>query len=139
MSELAVKVLTLAFHPSTNENEAVCAFLKARAMVPKNPDYNGFLRSGQNASTTKVVYVKEESAKKSGSWNLTIQTHKIPHLLSILHQFKSTPFYDLEVTSENWSAIGIIKITLTVFLSHSDSVLFGKYFDSVFDKVFKTK
>lgn len=108
-------------------------------MVPKNPDYNGFLRSGQNASATKVVYVKEEAAKKSGSWNLSIQTHKIPHLLSILHQFKSTPFYDLEVTSENWSAIGIIKIKLSVFLNNSDSKLFEKYFDSVFDEVFKKK
>lgn len=138
MSELAVKVLTLAFHPSTNENEAVCAFLKARAMVPKNPDYNSFLRSGQNASATKVVYVKEE-LKRSGSWTLTINTNRVPHLLSILHQFQSTPFYDLEVISESWSAIGNIKIKLVVFLDYSDLKLFEKYFDSVFDKVFKTK
>lgn len=132
MSELAVKVLTLAFHPSTNENEAVCAFLKARAMVPKNPDYNGFLRSGQNASATKVVYVKTET-KKHCSWKLTISVKKIPRLFSILKCYSDTPYYTIENLSDSWNAIGTVKLNLSIFLSPIEFIAFEKYFDKTFD------
>lgn len=132
MSDVAVKVLTLAFHQATPENEAVCAFLKARRMVPSNPDFSGFLRSGTNASSAKAPDTKIDSW--SGSWKLTIQVRKLPLLFSILSGYKETPYYTIENLSDSWNAIGCVKLKLRVFLGDRESKTFENYFDKLFEE-----
>jgi hypothetical protein len=141
-TSVAEKVLALAFHPSTGEHEAVAAFLKARRMVPANPDFTGFLREGQNASATKnnSSYSSTSSNKSNYERTIRISVRSIPTILESLNAFskyrnRSPIFYSINVVSDSWTAIGWIDLKISCYIPENDLSFFRDYIRKQIDRL----
>ena len=114
------KVLTLAFHPSTSEHEAIAAFLRARALMP-----NGY--------EPQIHTIKKQTPLSHVSYDATIVVKKVPLLLEILNNWVSNfenSRYIIDVKSKSWNAIGSIELEIKMYTNNITQ--FKIFFESAF-------
>lgn len=127
-----IKLLKLAYHPSTPEQEAIVAFLKAR----KGVDQDLKVFTCIDVQPKSYYHYDIKTPKHTAGWKLTVPVRSIPNLINILDSFDSEVpnYYSLKTVSETWKVIGSVELKLKVYFNTSiEKERFVKYFDINFD------